>query len=66
MCSVASQDYLKKVTTEFPDDVEAWIELAGIVEQIDTGVSLVLLQVVGLPPFSWVSISSGCLLQFSM
>jgi hypothetical protein len=24
---------LKKVTEQFPDDVEAWIELAGILEE---------------------------------
>ena len=32
------KEYLKKVTTEFPDDIEAWIELAGIVELTDTAV----------------------------
>ena len=29
------QDHLKKVTEETPDDVEALIELAGILEQMD-------------------------------
>ena len=33
------QDHLKKVTEQFPDDVEAWIELAGILEQNDITVS---------------------------
>ena len=31
--SLPSQGYLKKVTEQFPDDVEAWIELAGILEE---------------------------------
>ena len=30
--------HLKKVTEEFPDDVEAWIELGGILEANDTEV----------------------------
>ncbi|OXA64554.1 RNA polymerase-associated protein CTR9 [Folsomia candida] len=30
-----AKDYLKKVTTREPDDVEAWIELAQILEQTD-------------------------------
>lgn len=29
------QQHLKKVTEQFPDDVEAWIELAQILEQLD-------------------------------
>lgn len=29
------QAHLKKVTEQFPDDVEAWIELAQILEQSD-------------------------------
>ncbi|XP_011403140.1 PREDICTED: RNA polymerase-associated protein CTR9 homolog [Amphimedon queenslandica] len=32
--------HLKKVTEEFPDDVEAWIELGGILEATDTEGSL--------------------------
>ena len=32
------QNHLKKVTEQFPDDVEAWIELAGILEQTDVQV----------------------------
>eukprot|EP00117_Sycon_ciliatum_P023928 scpid24561/ scgid20224/ RNA polymerase-associated protein CTR9 homolog; SH2 domain-binding protein 1; Tetratricopeptide repeat-containing, SH2-binding phosphoprotein of 150 kDa len=35
-----AKEHLKKVTTEFPDDVEAWIELAGITEQTDTTAAL--------------------------
>ena len=33
------QNHLKKVTEQYPDDVEAWIELAGILEQSDVQVS---------------------------
>jgi RNA polymerase-associated protein CTR9 len=29
----SAKGYLKKVTEQFPDDVEAWIELAGILEE---------------------------------
>ena len=32
--------HLKKVTEQFPDDVEAWIELAQILEQTDLHGSL--------------------------
>ena len=32
---------MKKVTEEFPDDVEAWIELAAILENSDVPVSVV-------------------------
>ena len=32
--------HLKKVTDEFPDDVEAWIELGGILEATDTEVQI--------------------------
>lgn len=32
------QEHLKKVTEQFSDDVEAWIELAGILEQSDVQV----------------------------
>ena len=32
--------HLKKVTEQFPDDVEAWIELAQILEQTDIQASL--------------------------
>lgn len=32
------QQHLKKVTEQFPDDVEAWIELAQILEQQDVQV----------------------------
>ena len=35
---VQSQNHLKKVTEQYPDDVEAWIELAGILEQTDVQV----------------------------
>ena len=31
----AAQGHLKKVTEQYPDDVEAWIELAQILEQTD-------------------------------
>ena len=34
-----SQTLMKKVTEEFPDDVEAWIELAAILEKSDVAVS---------------------------
>ena len=34
--------HLKKVTEQFPDDVEAWIELAQILEQTDIQVPYVL------------------------
>ena len=33
--SVLFQQHLKKVTEQFPDDIEAWIELAQILEQSD-------------------------------
>jgi len=33
------QQHLKKVTEQFPDDVEAWIELAQILERSDVQVS---------------------------
>ena len=33
------QTHLKKVAEQFPDDVEAWIELAGILEQGDVQVN---------------------------
>lgn len=32
------QHHLKKVSEQFPDDVEAWIELAQILEQNDVQV----------------------------
>lgn len=31
------------MTEQFPDDVEAWIELAGILEQSDVQVGIILL-----------------------
>ncbi|KXJ22497.1 RNA polymerase-associated protein CTR9-like [Exaiptasia diaphana] len=34
------EDHLKKVTEQYPDDVEAWIELAGILEQSDVQAAL--------------------------
>lgn len=34
-----ARQHLKKVTEQFPDDVEAWIELAQILEQNDLQVS---------------------------
>lgn len=34
------QCHLKKVTEQYPDDVEAWIELAGILEQSDVQAAL--------------------------
>ncbi len=33
-----ARQHLKKVTEQFPDDVEAWIELAGILERTDVQV----------------------------
>ena len=36
------QQHLKKVTEQFADDVEAWIELAQILEQTDVQVCNVL------------------------
>lgn len=36
---LSAQNHLKKVTEQYPDDVEAWIELAGILEQTDVQVS---------------------------
>ncbi|XP_065646926.1 RNA polymerase-associated protein CTR9 homolog isoform X3 [Hydra vulgaris] len=35
-----AKKHLKKVTEQFPDDVEAWIELAGILEQADVQAAL--------------------------
>jgi RNA polymerase-associated protein CTR9 len=35
-----AKTYLRKVTEQFPDDVEAWIELAGVLEQSDIPASL--------------------------
>ena len=35
-----AENHLKKVTDQFPEDVEAWIELAQILEQTDLGESL--------------------------
>ena len=32
--------HLKKVTEQFPEDVEAWIELAQILERSDLQVSI--------------------------
>lgn len=37
-----ARQHLKKVTERFPDDVEAWIELAQILEQNDLQVSYLL------------------------
>ena len=37
------QAHLKKVTEQFPDDVEAWIELGGILEHADVTVSVEIL-----------------------
>lgn len=34
-----ARQHLKKVTEQFPDDVEAWIELAQILEQNDLQVT---------------------------
>lgn len=39
-----AKKHLKKVTEEFPDDVEAWIELGGILESNDVEASLNLLE----------------------
>ena len=36
-----AKNHLKKVTEKFPDDVEAWIELEGILEAMDLHVSAV-------------------------
>ena len=33
-----AKNLLKKVTEEFPDDVEAWIELGAVLEATDTQV----------------------------
>ncbi|KAK3734151.1 hypothetical protein QZH41_017122 [Actinostola sp. cb2023] len=35
-----ARDHLRKVTEQYPDDVEAWIELAGILEQSDVQAAL--------------------------
>lgn len=35
-----AETHLKKVTEQFPEDVEAWIELAQILEQTDLAESL--------------------------
>ncbi|XP_028412693.1 RNA polymerase-associated protein CTR9 homolog [Dendronephthya gigantea] len=35
-----AKSHLKKVTEQYPDDVEAWIELAGILEQTDVQAAL--------------------------
>ncbi|XP_018496723.2 RNA polymerase-associated protein CTR9 homolog [Galendromus occidentalis] len=35
-----ARNFLKKVTEQFPDDVEAWIEMAQILEQSDTAGAL--------------------------
>ena len=34
----SARDHLRKVTSQFPDDVEAWIELGGILEPSDVQV----------------------------
>uniref|UniRef100_A0A2C9LNZ1 Uncharacterized protein n=1 Tax=Biomphalaria glabrata TaxID=6526 RepID=A0A2C9LNZ1_BIOGL len=34
-----ARQHMKKVTEQFPDDVEAWIELAQIMEQTDVQVN---------------------------
>lgn len=39
--STVFQGHLKKVTEQYPDDVEAWIELAQILEQTDIQVLLI-------------------------
>ena len=39
-----AKNLLKKVTDEFPDDVEAWIELGAVLEATDTQVQLKKLQ----------------------
>lgn len=38
-----AKDYLQKVVEQFPDDVEAWIELAQILEGFDVQVQKELL-----------------------
>ena len=38
-----AKQHLKKVTEQFPDDVEAWIELAGIMERTDVQVCFILI-----------------------
>lgn len=35
-----AKNHLKKVTEQFPDDIEAWIELAQILEQSDLPAAL--------------------------
>jgi len=35
-----AKNHLRKVTEQFPDDVEAWIELAQILEQSDLNAAL--------------------------
>ena len=39
-----SQQHLKKVTEQFADDVEAWIELAQILEQTDVQASTFMIK----------------------
>ena len=39
-CFSPLQQHLKKVTEQFADDVEAWIELGQILEQIDVQVDI--------------------------
>lgn len=36
----SKQNHLKKITEQFPDDVEAWIELAQIMERTDVSQAL--------------------------
>ena len=36
---------MKTVTQQYPDDVEAWIELAGILEQTDVQVNTAVIKV---------------------
>lgn len=36
-----AKSHLKKVTEEFPEDVEAWIELGGILEATDVEVYII-------------------------
>ena len=43
-CTLILQQHLKKVTEQFPDDVEAWIELAQIQERTDVQVRIRLHQ----------------------
>ncbi len=38
-----TQEHLKKVTVQYSDDVEAWIELAQILEQTDIQVTVLFL-----------------------